>query len=206
METGIPRVQDVDIMTTIGRRRNRQRRRGPIFPRMHASPQLRPGTPQDDTTIAALAIQVYLDTYAIEGIRPDIAREALRDHSPQAYLARLHRAGSRFVLAEIGTGLVGFAEVDLTAEPGPDTGTDGAELVRLYVQPAFQRARVGSMLLAAAEDVARASKAPALWLTAWEGNQRARDFYAARGYADVGETFHVIEGQRFGNRVFRRSV
>ena len=35
----------------------------------------------------------------------------------------------------------------------------------------------------------------ALWLTAWVGNHRARSFYEALGYQDVGATRYFIEGQ-----------
>ena len=40
---------------------------------------LRPATPADAPTLSALAIQVFLDTYAPEGIRPAVAREVLRN-------------------------------------------------------------------------------------------------------------------------------
>ncbi|MBO9689060.1 MAG: GNAT family N-acetyltransferase [Mitsuaria chitosanitabida] len=173
---------------------------------MHELLHLRPGAPQDATPIAALAIQVFLDTYATQGIRPDLAREVFRNYSPEAFLERVHRPGCHFVLAEIDAALIGFAEVNVLAPPCLGTTSGGAELVRLYVQPAFQRARAGTRLLAAAEDVAKSTGSPALWLRAWDGNQRARDFYARRGYTDIGETVHVIEGQRYGNRVFRREI
>ncbi|MGN7876354.1 GNAT family N-acetyltransferase [Roseateles sp. 22389] len=158
------------------------------------------------SSLRPLAIQVFLDTYATQGIRPDLAREVFREYSSEAFQERINRPGCHFVLAEIDTALIGFAEIDAFATPCPGATSAGAELVRLYVQPAFQRVKVGQRLLAAAEDVARATGLPALWLTAWDGNQRARDFYAARGYADIGETVHVIEGRSYGNRVFRREI
>ena len=45
-----------------------------------------------------------------------------------------------------------------------------------------------------------------LWLTPWEHNHRALAFYARRGYTDCGETDHLIEGERFGNRVFAKGL
>ena len=173
---------------------------------MHQLPHLRPGAPQDATTIAALAIQVFLDTYATQGIRPDLAREVFRDYSCDAFLERFNSSGIHFVLAEIGTALIGFAEINVLAPPCPGTTNGGAELVRLYVQPAFQRAGAGTRLLAAAEEVAKSAGFSALWLTAWDGNTRALEFYAGRGYAHIGETVYVIEGQTYGNRVFRREI
>jgi hypothetical protein len=44
----------------------------------------RQGTRSDAVCIAVLATQVFLDTYAIEGIRPPLANEALENYSPDA--------------------------------------------------------------------------------------------------------------------------
>ena len=38
--------------------------------------------PTDAVCIAALATQVFLDTYATDGLRPDLAREAFAVYSP----------------------------------------------------------------------------------------------------------------------------
>ena len=182
------------------------RRAGTTVAGMPDPISLRPGAPHDALPIAALAVQVFLDTYATDGVRPDLAREAFREYSPDAFDARLAHPHRRFVLAEKGAGLAGFAEVVTLPVAAPAGAVTGAELVRLYVQPAFQRAGLGVRLLRAAEAVARDAGMTALWLTAWEGNERARAFYSRHGYADVGETFHVIDGQRYGNRVFALAV
>lgn len=171
-----------------------------------ADPTLRAGTPADATTISALAMQVFLDTYAPEGIRPDLAREALREYAATAFDARLREPARRFVLAERGSGLLGFAELTLTAQPAPDGGVSGAELIRLYVQPAAQGTGLGRRLIRAAEAIAAEVGLGALWLTAWDGNHRALGFYAREGYADVGATSYSFEGNRYGNRVLARAL
>ena len=71
---------------------------------MPTAPTLRPGTPADAPTIAALAIQVFLDTYATGGIRPDLAREALRDYGVAAFQPRLREPQRRVLLAELAPG------------------------------------------------------------------------------------------------------
>lgn len=167
---------------------------------------LRPATPDDATTISALAIQVFLDTYAADGVRPDLAREALREYAAEAFDARLREPQRRFVLAERGDGLLGFAEVALAAQPAPAGGISGAELIRLYVQPAAQGMGLGRRLIRAAEALASQAGRGALWLTAWDGNQRALAFYAREGYADVGATSYSFEGHSYGNRVLARAL
>lgn len=173
---------------------------------MTADFTLRPGTAADAPTIAALAIQVFLDTYAPAGVRPDLAREALRDYGVDAFLPRLREPLRRFLLAERDGALLGFAELSLRDETPPAGHARGAELIRLYVQPAAQQAGLGRHLIRAAEALARDHGLEALWLTAWDGNHRALGFYAHQGYADIGATLHRIEGIDYGNRVLVRAL
>ena len=167
----------------------------------------RPATPDDALCISVLAMQVFLETYAREGIRPDLAREALGVYSPAVFAAYLADAGSYFVLAERDAHLVAFAQCKLGSAP-PLELLDGlagqAELSRLYVQSPFKRTGLGRELLGRAEANARARGASGMWLAAWAGNAAARTFYAAQNYVDVGKTAYVIEGQTYENRVFTR--
>lgn len=169
---------------------------------MHAhSFSLRPAQSDDALTLAALAIQVFLDTYATEGIRPDLAQEALSFYSPEQFASRMQMPHRHFVVAERAQGLLGFAELSSQIDPAPAGGVQGAELIRLYVQPQAQGQGLGRQLIREAEQLMQAQGCPALWLTAWEGNHRALAFYARMGYQDVGQTHYILQGQSYGNRV-----
>jgi diamine N-acetyltransferase len=165
-------------------------------------PQLRSAEPDDAATIAALSIQVFLDTYATEGIRPDLAREAFVEYSAEAFASRLQEPTRRFVLVEHATGLIGFAEIQMSPRSAPAGAAVGAELVRLYVQPQVQGRGIGRRLLQEAERATVAAALGSLWITAWEGNHRARGFYVAHGFQDVGATTYAFQGNSYGNRVF----
>jgi diamine N-acetyltransferase len=161
-------------------------------------------SPQDAVTISALSIQVFLNTYATEGVRPDLAREAHSEYSVNAFAQRLAEPQRQFILVETGDGLLGFAEVLLTSVPSPAGDLAGAELVRLYVQPKAQRMNLGRSLLTRAEQLVQAENIGNLWLTAWEGNHNARAFYERLGYADVGATTYTFQGQTYPNRVLAK--
>ncbi|MDL1860880.1 GNAT family N-acetyltransferase [Betaproteobacteria bacterium PRO7] len=168
--------------------------------------QLRSASPEDAVTIAALAVQVFLDTYATEGVRPDQAREAFAEYSVEAFAVRVQEPTRRFFLAEHAAGLLGFAEMQLAAVSAPGATVVGAELVRLYVQPGWQRHGVGRRLIRSAERAAASSGLTTIWLTAWEGNSRARGFYAALGYQDIGTTTYSFQGKGYVNRVLAKSL
>ena len=92
----------------------------------------RSGTPQDALCLGVLATQVFLDTYATNGIRPDLAREALAVYSQKTFAARLADSDICFILAKVQGYLVAFAEVAL-GKACPARGVAAVELARLYV-------------------------------------------------------------------------
>jgi len=167
---------------------------------------LRLASPSDATTISALSVQVFLDTYATEGVRPDLAIEAFETYSAEAFTKHLAEPERAFILAERETGLVGYAEVRLSSLPAPAGGVTGAELVRLYVQPSAQRRGVGRGLLARMEQEVAQAGLPAIWLTAWEGNFNARAFYSRLGYSDIGATTYTFQGNDYPNRVIAKRL
>ncbi|MBK8323536.1 MAG: GNAT family N-acetyltransferase [Betaproteobacteria bacterium] len=167
---------------------------------------LRLAIPVDAVTLAALSVQVFLDTYATEGVRQDLAIEAFETYSVAAFAERLAEPGRIFILAEAGSGLLGYAEVLLASLPAPAGGVTGAELVRLYVQPAAQRHGIGRALLSRMEQAVAGAGLAAVWLTAWEGNIDARAFYSRLGYADVGATTYTFQGNDYPNRVLARRL
>ena len=164
--------------------------------------EFRVATPADALCVGVLATQVFLDTYATEGLRPDLAREALANYNPLVFEARIRDSSNHFVLAERAGHLVAFSECRRSPEGPIASLSGGVELVRLYVQRAAQRSGMGAQLLARAEAYAAGLGAPSLWLTAWVGNSNACAFYLAQGYEDVGATSHVFEEQSYENRIY----
>ena len=167
---------------------------------------LRPAGRADALCLAVLGLQVFLDTYATAGIRATIAREAMQAFDAASIEARIVEAPGSFIVAEAAGHLVGFAEWSPHAPQPLLPETALAELRTLYVQRPFLRRGIGARLLARVEREARAAGADVLWLTAWMGNTNALAFYASRGYAAVGTTWHVFEDERHENRLHARRL
>ncbi len=173
---------------------------------MTAEITFRTAEPADALCLGVLSTQVFLDTYATQGIRPALANEALAQHSVAVYAALLADPAVAILVAECAGHLVGFAQVRngvghaLVPEPAA-SGLD-----RLYVQERFTGRGVGRDLLRHAEKAAAAQGADTLWLTAWEGNARALQFYPRRGYSNLGMTIYSFEGEDFPNHVFGKRV
>lgn len=167
---------------------------------------LRPAEPNDALCLSVLAMQVFLDTYATDGIRPEIAREVLSGYSQAVFAKAIADTGSSIVVAQVKGHMVGFAQVTLGATHELAPAGKQAELLRLYVQEPFTGSGVGTQLLAAAEHKAKQHGATVLWLTPWVHNHRALAFYARRGYQDYGLTYFTFEDESHENRVCAKSL
>jgi GNAT superfamily N-acetyltransferase len=165
----------------------------------------RRGVPGDELCVSVLATQVFLDTYATNGINPDLAREALSVYCVDVFAARLREPTVEIVVAESSGHVVGFIDMALQSAC-PASEIQGMEILRLYVQAPFQRHGIGQVLLKTAEQSALSRGDRHVWLTAWVGNLGALAFYPAVGYVDVGATECLIEGQAYENRIFAKRL
>ena len=113
----------------------------------------------DALCLSVLATQVFLDTYATQGIRPAIAREARHYLSEEAFAALLADPRRGFLVAERADHLLGFAQLTHgQTHPLLPPGAQAAELSRLYVQRPFLGRGIGKELLARAETLAAGIK------------------------------------------------
>jgi diamine N-acetyltransferase len=167
---------------------------------------LRAATDEDALCLSVLAMQVFLDTYATQGIRPAIAREVRAGYSEDVFRGALADPATRLIVAESAGHLIGFAQITLGAGHALAPPGTQAELLRLYVQEPFTARGAGTQLLARAETVAAGAGATVLWLTPWVHNHRAIAFYARRQYQDFGLTYFTFEGESHENRVFAKSL
>jgi diamine N-acetyltransferase len=151
-------------------------------------------------------MQVFLDTYATQGIRPAIAREALSSYSERVFALATGSSDTGLCVAEHNGHLVGFAQVTFNASHQLAPPGIQAELLRLYVQEPFTGKHVGTRLLAQAEHMAAEAGATVLWLTPWVHNHRAIEFYLRRGYEDFGLTHFIFESESHENRVVAKTV
>lgn len=160
----------------------------------------------DAVCIALLGTQVFLDTYATDGIRASLAREAHETLCPAAVEVLLADGTSTFLAAEANGHLLAFAQLSAGAQHPLVACTSPFELKRLYVQERFTRRGLGKSLLRDAETFARMAGATAMWLTAWAGNARALAFYASQGYAQVAAVPFTAQGEEYENRVFAKHL
>jgi diamine N-acetyltransferase len=162
---------------------------------------IRFGTPADGDCLAALGSQTWLHTYAIQGIRPTIARFVQEYLSPAAFRLQLERSDAFTLAAVVDGHLVGYAVVDV-GKPCIAQSPALTHLDRLFVQEHFLGMGIGHALLVGVRaEAKRRVGSCALWLTVNSRNQRARGFYARQGFIDIGVTNFDLYGEQHENRI-----
>jgi diamine N-acetyltransferase len=162
--------------------------------------RVRLGRHEDTKTLSALAIQVWLHTYATEGVSPVIARYVLSEFAPERFAALLTESSSGVFVAEQGKNVLGYAVVRASAAC-PISSVSGAELATLYVQEPFLGKGVGALLLKHVEGWAAERMRAPIWLKTNSQNGRAIAFYAKHGYTKVGITFFEFGNEKHENVV-----
>ena len=160
----------------------------------------RRATRADAESLAALSIEVWLHTYATNGVSAIIARHVLREFTSDNFVARLENQRIAILVAEASDGLAGYAELHFDATC-PASDSSRVELGTLYVRAHFARVGIGSELLARAEALAVAGWRCPLWLAVYAGNPHAIAFYANRGYARIGHAWFDLGGTKHENHL-----
>jgi len=162
---------------------------------------IRRGALGDANCLSALSTQVWLHTYATEGVRPAIAQYVEEHLSPNAFALQLERSEFLFLVAEIEGNLVGYAS-GKAGVPCPVRSAAMACLDRLYVSEHFHSVGIGRELLSRFRaELARLAGNDALWVAVNSGNLAARAFYERQGLKDIGTTYFDLYGEKHENRV-----
>ena len=138
---------------------------------------IRPAVAAGAQCLAALAIQVWLHTYATDGIRSSIASYVLSEFTAEKFSNMLHAPGSLLLVAESNQNLIGYALLRFDAT-GPAETHANVELSTLYVQEHFARRGLGTALMVEClRWVDGYGGADRIWLTANSRNGAALAFY-----------------------------
>ncbi|WP_269583529.1 GNAT family N-acetyltransferase [Roseibium sp. Sym1] len=159
----------------------------------------------DARSLAALSIEVWLDTYAPEGVSDSFATHVLETYAPAAFADNLKERHKHLLVARNRVGLIGYALLDLRAQPvSNSSGT--AEINTLYVRRHHQRLGLGQKLFERAMQLATDAGQPKLFLTVYEKNARAIAFYEAQGMRCEGTWTFRFEGGAVPNLIMTRET
>jgi ribosomal protein S18 acetylase RimI-like enzyme len=139
-------------------------------------PAIRKADVEDAGILSVLATEVWLDTYATEGVSPAFAAHLLEEYSPGAFTEALLNRSIHMFVYTAGNFVKGYLK--LTTEPAAlDLRYGTVELATLYVRRHHKRQGIGTELLRHAMDVAAADGHRSMYLTVHHANRDALVFY-----------------------------
>jgi ribosomal protein S18 acetylase RimI-like enzyme len=155
----------------------------------------------DAANLTVLKQQVWVATYAVEGLRSEFSDYLLAEFTLANEMALLGNPEKKTLIAELNGHIIGCAVVDFNAEvPLPAVGNI-PEIAVLYVLERFTGMGFGKILLQKSLQLINESGFNAAWLTVYHKNLRAIKFYNKSGFTDIGKTFFEMQGNQYENRV-----
>jgi ribosomal protein S18 acetylase RimI-like enzyme len=150
---------------------------------------IRPAGPSDALKLAALSIQVWLDTYAVQGLRQEYAEYALSTFTETYFISLLQQEEISIYIATHQGAIQGYIQANRHSRYHQQDL--GFEVERLYVLGRFQGCGIGRRLLSHMVD----KLGERYWLYTWVENESNR-FYEKLGLALIGKhrfQFHQWE-------------
>jgi GNAT superfamily N-acetyltransferase len=160
----------------------------------------------DAPRVAEFAQRTFVETFAADNSAEDMAAHVAKSFGPAIQLREIRDPSMITLLAELGSSMAGFAQVNRGTPPPCVDGASPVELRRFYVDRPFHGRGIAQSLMRAVDDVARELGGRTLWLGVWERNPRAIAFYTKCGFVDAGEQAFTVGTDEQTDRVMTRSL
>jgi ribosomal protein S18 acetylase RimI-like enzyme len=159
----------------------------------------------DALRLSVLYKQVYIQTYATEGVTTEFANFISKQFAVEKIENTIINHPDNIILAVYKDNLVGVAEIELNKKC-PVNNIIGPELNKLYVLEWFCGMGVGHGLLKEIEKIVSGKGIKEMWLWVYILNERAISFYERQGYQWIGNAFFQMEFNKYENKVLVKKL
>lgn len=152
----------------------------------------------DAPLISCLAIKTFKDTFAYCFRDPkDLENYLLSTFNVTKIKSSLSKRNNRYFIASSQELPVAYAKlkIDSTNEQIPFTLL--CQLQKIYVLADYQGSKIGYLLQEEVFKSARATKQKHIWLSVYDNNQRAIQFYLKNGFTKAGNHPFQIGKENF---------
>jgi diamine N-acetyltransferase len=162
---------------------------------------IRLAVPDDAAALAELGARTFRDAFEADNTPEDLALYLASSYGPDLQSAELRNAGMVTLLVEDEGRLAGYAQLRDGPFPACVAGPRPIELLRFYIERAWQGRGLAQQLMAATINAAAGRGAGTVWLSVWERNHRAQAFYRKCGFEDRGAKEFILGKDRQTDRV-----
>lgn len=162
--------------------------------------------PTDLKNLIVLKQQVWISTYATEGIIEEYASYVLSKFSIESVGKSIIVKDKLTLIAKNENRIIGCAEIllklvspNLSIEPCP-------EITTLYVLERFQGLGVGKQLLTECIKFIRELNFEKTWLTVYVKNEKALRFYSKQNFIQIGEMDFQLGESKYKNHIMMKMI
>jgi ribosomal protein S18 acetylase RimI-like enzyme len=166
---------------------------------------IRPAEPEDVPNLTVLKQQVWIATYATEGIRTEFSRYVLDEFTEENTRRQTGDEQKLVLLAEMNDHLLGCIELSFN-EVCPVEAVSGPEIAVLYVLERFCGKGIGKALLDQVVIKLKNAGYTNVWLTVYYKNENALGFYKRQNFTEIGKTWFNLGGNQYENKVLMLKI
>lgn len=155
---------------------------------------------KDTANLAVLKQQVWIATYATEGIRTEFSDYVLSQFTKEKERELIENPDKLIFVAEIDNHIIACVELALDTKCSIPEITS-PEITVLYVLERFCGKNIGKMLLEKTYIEAKKMNFNSVWLTVYHENERAIKFYKRNKFKELGSTYFEMDGNKYENRI-----
>jgi diamine N-acetyltransferase len=160
---------------------------------MHEKIYIRLAAIADAETLSKLSAQTFYEAFAASNTKEDMEKHLLEYYSQEKLAMELADELVVFMLAYYNGELAGYVKVSEHARPEEEKELEAPiELERIYSLQQTIGKGVGSALMQAAIDYAKAKQKKTLWLGVFQQNELAISFYKKWGFEIYSEHIFVV--------------
>jgi diamine N-acetyltransferase len=154
----------------------------------------------DAEAVADLASRLFVESYGPTHPEPELSRYLARSFPVQGIREAIETPEVTMLVAEDAEQHpIAYAYMRVNADrPEGVHGQHVIEIVRFYVDAAFQGRGIGATLMERCFDDAAARGADTIWLQVWKEAPWAIGFYSRMGFIVVGSALFYF-GEQIGN-------
>lgn len=168
--------------------------------------EIREATPSDLFNLAVLKQQVWISTYASDGLMDVYSKYVLSEYSAQAVQQSIADPSKLTLLALQKDCLLGCVVIQLTPMSPTNGFKPGIEISTLYILEKFQKQGIGTKLMDASIDQIKRLNHNMIWLTVYHQNQNAIDFYRRQNFKQIGETDFLLGEEKHKNYILIKNI
>lgn len=154
--------------------------------------RISPVTIQDINVLQDLSIETFSETFGQQNPPEDLKLYLEKAFNPQQLTKEVMDANTNFYFIFQEALLAGYIKLKNASLPEHSFLDEALEVERIYVRKGYQHLGLGKHLLDFASEEAQRTHKEYLWLSVWEHNPTAYEFYKSQGYVECGSRhFHL---------------